>query len=146
MCFGFEYTNDCNNGKDDLILCLQLNHSYADLLDYDQWLIEKLVDWVHTLGEIVISAHPCREDDCIAECCVMRPGLNIDAIEVFNGGNKREIYNLRAYDMALREGKAMAAGSDTHHVSATATDYIAFEENPPTYAAFSGRSGRGRPR
>lgn len=142
--FGFEYTNQGNNGEDYLILGLQPEKLYTDLVDCDQWPIEDVVERVHTLGGIVIRAHPYREDDYIAESCVMRPGLNIDAVEVFNGGNKQEIYNLRAYDMALREGKAMVAGSDTHHVSTTASDYIAFEEDPPTYAALCQAIREGR--
>ncbi|MBQ9263461.1 MAG: PHP domain-containing protein [Clostridia bacterium] len=134
--FGFEYTNDGNNGEDYLVIGLTPQNLYDDLVDCDQWTIEELVEKVHALGGIVVRAHPFREDDYIAESCVMRPGLNIDAIEVFNGGNKKEIYNVRALELALKEGKPMVAGSDTHHVNTTASNYIAFEEEPQDYAAF----------
>lgn len=132
--FGFEYTNDGNNGEDYLVLGLKPENLYQDLVDCDQWPIEQVVDRVHDLGGIIVRAHPYREDDYIAESCIQRPGLKIDAVEVFNGGNKEEIYNVRAIEMALREQKPFVAGSDTHHVDTTGTDYIAFEEDPGDYA------------
>ncbi len=131
--FGFEYTNG-DNGEDYLILGLTETHLRRDLIDCDQWLIEAVVDKVHKLGGIVIRAHPYREDFYIYTPCVQRPGLPIDAVEVFNGGNKQEIYNVRALAMALREGKPMVAGSDTHHVDTTASDYVGFDKNPQDYA------------
>ncbi|MBR1586463.1 MAG: PHP domain-containing protein [Clostridia bacterium] len=134
--FGFEYTNDGNNGEDYLVLGLKPENLYHDLVDCDQWTIEQLVDRVHALNGIVVRAHPYRVDDYIAQAGIERPGLNIDAVEVFNGGNKKEIYNIRALEMALREGKPMVAGSDTHHVDTTASNYIFFEEDPADYAAF----------
>lgn len=134
--FGFEYTNDGNNGEDYLVLGLSPENLYTDLVDCDQWPIERMIETVHALGGIVVRAHPFREDDYIRESCIMRPGLNIDAIEGFNGGNKREVYNIRALELALKEDKPLVAGSDTHHVDTTATDYIQFEEDPADYAAF----------
>ena len=128
--FGFEYTNDGNNGEDYLVLGLKPEHLYTELTDCDQWTIEQLIDCVHALGGIVIRAHPYREDDYIAVSGIERPGLNIDAVEVFNSGNKQEIYNIKALSMALREGKPMVAGSDTHRVDTVAGSFIALEEKP----------------
>ena len=131
--FGFEYTNG-DNGEDYLVLGLKEENLYRELVDCDQWTIEQLVDQVHALGGIIIRAHPFREAFYIHKPCTMRPGLNIDAIEVFNGGNGQEIYNVRAQHLALEEGKPWVAGSDTHHVDTTATDYVAFQEDPKDYA------------
>ena len=133
--FGFEYTNDGNNGEDYLILGLSEENLRRDMIDCDQWPIERVVKQVHALGGIIIRAHPYREDAYIAEACVQRPGLDIDAVEVFNGGNKREVYNLRAQEMALREGKPFVAGSDTHSVGTTASNFIGFFDEPKDYPA-----------
>ncbi len=130
--FGFEYTTG-DNGEDYLILGLTEENVRRDLIDCDLWTIEEVVEKVHALGGIVIRAHPFREAGYIHKPCTMRPGLAIDAIEVFNGGNAQEIYNVRALELALKEGKPMVAGSDTHHVDTTASDYVGFERDPADY-------------
>ena len=110
--FGLEYTHLGGNGEDYLVLGIRPEHLYK----------------VHDLGGIVIRAHPFRQANYIARVGIERPGLPVDAIEAFNGGNAKEAYNTLAYDYALREGKPITAGSDTHHVDTTATAYVAFEE------------------
>jgi predicted metal-dependent phosphoesterase TrpH len=131
--FGVEYTHMGGNGEDYLLLGLKPEHLYHELENCDKWSIEYLCDTVHALGGIVIRAHPFREAGYIHKPCTMRPGLAIDAIEVFNGGNAQEIYNVRALELALKEGKPMVAGSDTHHVDTTASDYVGFERDPADY-------------
>ena len=102
--------------------------------DCDKWSIEYLVQVVHDLGGIVIRAHPYRQAGYIARAGIERPGLPVDAIEAFNGGNSEEVYNLQAYEYALREGKPITAGSDSHRVDTAATAYVGFEEKPKDYA------------
>lgn len=131
--FGLEYTHLGGNGEDYLLLGLRPEHLYGELRDCDKWSIEYLVRVVHDLGGIVIRAHPYRQASYIARAGVERPGLPVDAIEAFNAGNSQEIYNQQAYDYAIREGKPIVAGSDTHQVETTATAYVAFEEKPRDY-------------
>lgn len=133
--FGVEYTADRKNGEDYLLLGLREEMLYHELKDCDQWQMEHLIDVVHALGGIVIRAHPYREASYIQVPGIERPGLKIDAVEIFNGGNTQEIFNARALDMAIREGKPGVAGSDTHSVASTASNYIGFDTDPADYAA-----------
>lgn len=132
--FGLEYTHLGGNGEDYLVLGIRPEHLYRELKDCDKWSIEYLIQAVHGLGGIVIRAHPFRQAGYIGRAGIERPGLPVDAIEAFNGGNAEEAYNMQAYEYALREGKPITAGSDTHRVDTTATAYVAFEENPKDYA------------
>ena len=132
--FGIEYTHMGGNGEDYLLLGLKPEHLYAELKDCDKWSIEYLCDVVHNLGGIVIRAHPYRVAGYIARAGIERPGLQIDAVEVFNAGNREDTFNLQAMEMAMREHKPWTAGSDTHHVSTVATAYVGFEHKPKDYA------------
>lgn len=132
--FGVEYTHMGGNGEDYLLLGLKPEHLYLELKNCDTWSIEYLCKVVHALGGIVIRAHPYRVARYIAHPGVDRPGLDIDAIEVFNAGNDEELYNRQAVELALREGKPWTAGSDTHSVATAATGYVGFEEDPQDYA------------
>lgn len=134
--FGFEYTNGHGTGEDYLALGLTEEMLRKDLIDCDQWEIEDFIDRVHALGGIIIRAHPYRKADYIILPTPERPGLPVDAIEVFNGGNAKDLYNYQAMAWAMKEKKPMVAGSDTHHISKNGTDYIGFEEDPQDYAAF----------
>ena len=132
--FGVEYTHMGGNGEDYLLLGLKPEHLYTELQDCDRWSIEYLCNTVHRLGGIVIRAHPYREAGYIRVPGIERPGLDIDAIEVFNAGNAKDEYNRKALELAMREGKPWTAGSDAHHVDKTASAYVGFEENPRDYA------------
>ena len=134
--FGVEYTADRPAGEDYLALGLKPEHLYKEFVDCDQWTIEQFIDQVHALGGIVVRAHPYRVADYMSKKAQERPGLPIDAVEAFNYGNAKEEYNLQALEMAIREGKPIVAGSDTHHVSTAAKYYIGFEEDPVDYPAF----------
>ena len=133
--FGLEYTHLGGNGEDYLVLGLKPEHLYRELRRCDTWSIEYLCRVVHDLGGIVIRAHPYRQAGYIRHPGIERPGLDIDAIEAFNAGNGSESYNVQAFDLALREGKPIVAGSDTHSVGTTAAAFVAFEEKPADYAA-----------
>ena len=132
--FGVEYTHLGGNGEDYLLLGLKPEHLYNELKDCVKWSIEYLCDVVHSLGGIVIRAHPYREAGYIARPGIERPGLPIDAIEVFNAGNREDAFNAKAVELALREGKPWTAGSDTHSVNTAATGYVGFEHKPKDYA------------
>lgn len=133
--FGLEFTYHGAGGEDYLTLGLTEAHLRRELAGCTDWTLEEYVEAVHKLGGIVIRAHPYRRAFYIDQPGLWRPGLPIDAIEVFNGGNKAEDFNRLALEMALRENLPMTAGSDTHHVDTTATDYVGFEEDPADYAA-----------
>ena len=132
--FGLEYTHLGGNGEDYLVLGLRPEHLYTELKDCDKWSIEYLCKAVHSLGGIVIRAHPYREAGYIRHAGVERPGLEIDAVEVFNSGNRDDEMNLKAMALAGREGKPWTAGSDTHSVNTAACAYVGFEEEPKDYA------------
>jgi len=131
--FGIEYTHMGGNGEDYLLLGLKPEHLYAELKDCDKWSIEYLCDVVHGLGGIVIRAHPYRVAGYIGHSGIERPGLPIDAVEVFNAGNQEDAYNLKAMELAMREGKPWTAGSDCHHVDTTALAFVGFEKDPESY-------------
>lgn len=142
--FGVEYTHMGGNGEDYLLLGLQPEHLYHELRDCDKWSIEYLCDAVHALGGIVIRAHPYRVAGYIAHAGIQRPGLNVDAIEVFNHGNATDTYNVQAQEMALREGKPWTAGSDAHEVAAAAGAFVGFMEKPKDYAELCSFIKEGR--
>jgi len=142
--FGLEYTYRKGTGEDYLVLGLTEEMVRQDLVDCDQWHLDHFIFTVHQLGGIVIRAHPYRQADYITHPAPQRPGLDVDAIEVFNGGNEREQYNMQAMEWALREGKPMVAGSDTHHISRNATDYIGLEEEAKDYAALCAAIREGK--
>ena len=142
--FGLEYTHLGGNGEDYLVLGIKPEHLDRELRDCDKWSIEYLCRAVHQLGGIVIRAHPYRQAGYIGRVGIQRPGLEIDAVEVFNGGNASDSYNLQAFEMALREGKPMTAGSDTHQVETTASAYIGFETEAADYADLCARIREGK--
>ncbi len=132
---GWEFTNSGNNGEDYVTMGLTEDDLYHNLVDCDKMTIEQYIDAVHALGGIVMRAHPYREAAYMKQCCIERPGLSIDAVEVCNGGNVEDRFDERALEFARRENIPMAAGSDTHHVDTTATAYIGLDEKPADYQA-----------
>ena len=89
--FGVEYTTDRPAGEDYLALGLKPEHLYKEFVDCDQWTIEQFIDQVHALGGIVVRAHPYRVASYMLKKAQERPGLPNDAVEVFNGGNTKEL-------------------------------------------------------
>lgn len=132
--FGVEYTHMGGNGEDYLLLGLKPEYLYTELRHCDRWSIEYLCAVVHSLGGIVIRAHPYRQAGYIQVPGIERPGLDIDAVEVFNSGNAEDAWNVKAIQMAMREKKPWVAGSDTHSVNTAAAAFVGFEENPKDYA------------
>lgn len=107
-----------------------LEYSYfgADLLTYGvgkQWLLEnddicdisfyQFADKVHEAGGILVHAHPFRESDWYIHEIKLLPKW-IDAVEVYNSGNGKEIYNDRAKWYAEQFGFVQTGGTDNHHL------------------------------
>ena len=133
--FGWEYTYKGNNAEDYVTLGLTEENLRRDLVDCDKWMIDDYIAKVHALGGIVIRAHPYRQAAYIPTEPIEHPGMNVDAIEVYNGGNEKDEYDDKALAFAIREGKPQVAGSDTHHTSTMAIGYIGLEERARDAAA-----------
>lgn len=125
--FGWEYTY-LGTGEDYLILSTKPEQLYTDFVDCDKLDIESFCAKVHAAGGFIVRAHPYREAEYMKVMCIERPGLDIDAVEGYNAGNEKELYNERAVAFAKRENKPITAGSDTHNTSTNAQYYIGFEK------------------
>lgn len=132
--FGWEYTWGSNNAEDYVTLGLTEDHLRHEFVDCDKWDLQRYIDTVHACGGIVIRAHPYRRAAYIPTEPVVHPGLNVDAIEVYNGGNEDDAFDEQALRFAVSEGKPQVAGSDTHHVTTTAIGYIGLDERPENAA------------
>ena len=124
--FGWEYSY-LGTGEDYLILGTEPEQLYTVFEDCDRMTIEEICDRVHLAGGIIIRAHPCRIAGYMTVYCIDRPGLDIDAVEAYNGGNAKPEYNENGVKYALKEHKPMTAGSDTHHIDKNASCCIAFD-------------------
>lgn len=109
--FGFEYGYHGADiltygvGKDFLLE----NDNICDISFY------QFAERVHKAGGILIHAHPFREADWYIHEIKLLPKW-IDAVEVYNSGNGKEIYNERAEWYADQFGFVKTAGSDNHHL------------------------------
>ena len=107
--WGWEYTY---KGTDFLTYGLDKNFllNNPDLLERP---LELYFNKVHQAGGFLIHAHPFRERDYIEKIRLF--ANKIDAIEVINSGNDKQIYNQRALAYAQQHGLPQTAGSDTHN-------------------------------
>ncbi|MCD8328750.1 MAG: PHP domain-containing protein [Ruminococcus sp.] len=109
--FGFEYGYygadilTYGVGKDFLLE----NDNICDISFY------QFAERVHKAGGILVHAHPFREADWYIHEIKLLPKW-IDAVEVYNSGNGKEIYNERAEWYADQFGFVKTAGSDNHVV------------------------------
>ena len=87
--------------------------SYPDTLRVS---VQEFCDRVHMAGGCIVHAHPFREADYINEMKFLP--RQTDGVEVFNSGNRMNVWNERAKWYAVQYGKTMTAGSDCHHISA----------------------------
>lgn len=108
VCFGWEYSW---NGNDFLTYGLSpewlLAHPETTTLPPYEYL--KLV---REAGGCIVHAHPFRQEWYV-QCIRLVPDL-VDAVEVYNGGNREESYNQRAEWYAESFGLPKVSGSDTH--------------------------------
>lgn len=99
----------------------------ADLLTYgidEQWLLDnpdilnisvfEFCNRVHDHGGFIVHAHPFREADYLYDIKLVP--MWVDAAEVFNTGNKQQVYNDRALWYADQFGLPHTAGTDNHHL------------------------------
>ena len=84
---------------------------YPDTLRID---VREFCDRVHAAGGCIVQAHPFREADYISDIKLLP--WHTDGVEVFNSGNRRDVFNDRARWYAEQYGKPMTAGSDCHAV------------------------------
>lgn len=82
--------------------------------DLIHWSIEDYLDRARAAGAAIVHAHPFREAPYVSKM-VLIP-WRIDAVEVFNGGNRNEADNCRAAWFAAQYGLGETSGSDSHHV------------------------------
>lgn len=105
-----------------------------------QWLLENpdVMSWdlklaltnMRKAGAYIIHAHPFREEAYI-EMIRLLP-RSVDAVEIFNAGNRQQIYNDRALWYAENYGLPKVVGTDLHNseIPADHRTAVAFEQNP----------------
>lgn len=108
--FGFEYTYF---GADLLTYGVNLDWLYQNnnVMDIS---VYEFINRVHNAGGMIVHAHPFREADYIHEIKLMPKW--VDAVEVYNSGNRDEAYNIRADWYAEQYNMPKTAGSDNHHL------------------------------
>jgi predicted metal-dependent phosphoesterase TrpH len=109
--FGIEYTY---HGTDFLIYGLDKDwlKAHPEIMDIK---VPELSRLVHTDGGLFVHAHPFREADYI-DTIRLFPH-DVDAVEVYNAGNRSDAMNERAEYYAESYGLVMTSGSDAHHLS-----------------------------
>ena len=109
--FGIEYTYF---GADLLTYGIdeQWLHDNPDALDISAF---EFCRRVHELGGFIVQAHPFREADYLMDIKLLP--MWSDAVEVFNTGNKQQVFNDRALWYADQYGLPHTAGTDNHHLS-----------------------------
>lgn len=83
--------------------------NHPDILS---WSIEEQYQKVHESGGLVVHAHPFRVRPYISEVRLF-PDC-IDAVEVFNVGNRNEEFDKKALAFAKKYKLPMIAGTDAH--------------------------------
>lgn len=108
--FGMEY-GSC--GADFLIYGIdkQWLKANPDILDIH---LCDFCNRVHASGGVVVHAHPFREADYIREMKFIP--RHTDAVEAYNAGNRKSVYNERAVWYAHSYDLPITAGSDCHHL------------------------------
>ncbi len=93
-------------------------------------------------GAAIIQAHPFRREAYIKEIRLY-PEL-VDAIEVFNLGNKEDSWNYEALELAKKHNKPCTAGSDCHYIGRLGAG-ILLDEMPENEAELASviKSGEG---
>ena len=83
--------------------------NHEDMMDMTR---HELHDAIRAAGGVMIQAHPYRERDYLSDIKLV-PASAIDGIEVYNAANKSNM-NALGYELAVRLGVPMTAGSDIH--------------------------------
>ena len=134
FCLGYENAKKCG---DEIGINVLFGLEYAwlgcDLLVYGidkKWLLDnpdcvqtdvhEFCDRVHAAGGIIVHAHPFRETNYIRDMKFLP--LYTDAVEVYNAGNRSDVFNERANWYADQYGLVKTAGSDSHHAAPYSPD------------------------
>ena len=101
----------------------------------------EVTDMVHSLGGLVIPAHPYdRMRSGIRERVLDR--LPMDGLEVFNAATTLQRHNHRALQYARHRALPQTAGSDAHHHAAVGCSYTIFParklSTPDILSSFTG--------
>ncbi len=83
--------------------------NHEDMMDMTR---HELHEAIRAAGGVMIQAHPYRERDYLSDIKLV-PASAIDGIEVYNAANKSNM-NALGYELAVRLGVPMTAGSDIH--------------------------------
>jgi hypothetical protein len=81
------------------------------------WSIEEQYNYVHEAGGYVVHAHPFRVRSYIPEIRLFPE--YVDAVETYNGGNKRPESDLQAAEYAKQHNLPAFAGTDAHGIEKT---------------------------
>ncbi len=109
--FGIEYTY---RGTDFLIYGLDKDwvKAHPEIMEL---YVPELSKLVRSEGGIFVHAHPFRQVDYI-DTIRLFPD-DVDAVEVYNAGNRQDVMNERAEWYADSWGLVKTSGSDCHHLS-----------------------------
>ena len=128
FCLGFYHAKEAGD-QIGLRVCFGWEYSWegSDFLTYGlppEWLLAhpetitvepmEYLKLVREAGACIVHAHPFREAPYIPFIKLVPD--QIDAVEVYNGGNYAEIYNTRAAWYAENYGFLQTSGSDTHRM------------------------------
>ena len=147
---GYERALKAAEGKDFLVMFgVEVNFNKDEFLLYGidkEWIKNhedmmdmtrhELHDAIHAAGGVMIQAHPYRERDYLSDIKLV-PASAIDGIEVYNAANKSNM-NALGYELAVRLGVPMTAGSDIHFYNDKSMGGMLFEkkiESVNDYAA-----------
>lgn len=139
-CAGY---NDAKKTGDEIGLSVFFGIEYSyfgtDLLVYgidERWLVQhpevmsigvkEFMRLVYESGGMIVHAHPFREASYI-DTIRLYP-YDVDAVEVFNAGNRDPRFDVRANQYAESYGLAKVAGSDRHEPYSTARCATVFSE------------------
>lgn len=108
--FGIEY----NFQGDEYLLYGVTEEWLLDNPDIEGFSREQVYESVHSIGGIMIQAHPYRERGYLS-AIHLTPAVS-DGIEVYNAANP-DWQNALGYEYALERGFLMSGGSDIHNYS-----------------------------
>ncbi|MBR6044043.1 MAG: histidinol-phosphatase [Ruminococcus sp.] len=139
-CSGFNHAKE-EGDRIGLKVFFGIEYTYGgcDLLSYglsEQWLLDnpdvleisvyEYCNRVHRDGGYIVHAHPFREADYLHEIRLMPDW--VDAVEIYNVGNKARVMDDRAAWYADQYGLPVTAGTDNHHLTADPVSGVITEE------------------
>ena len=126
FCLGYEHAKETGS-RIGLRVCFGWEYSWEgnDFLTYGlppEWLLAhpetvtlppiEYLKLVRTSGGCIVHAHPFREEAYVKMIRLLP--AHVDAVEVYNGGNRRPEFNERAKWYAGSYGLPQTSGTDTH--------------------------------